>query len=87
MQFKVTIFINSPISGTEVTVGKAATLFLGDLVLLLSWLLFHLPESSPGIVGRTLTALLALLGPQVLPLTPSAGTKKCDDNFNDRDKF
>jgi len=63
-----------PSSGTEVTVGTDDGGFRGDFSSDGADLLQRLCPASSTMLGRTLTGPPPLLGPQVLPFTPSAGT-------------
>ena len=62
-----------PNSGTEVTVGTVA-LRIADFSSEGADLLHRLSPDSSTMFGRTRVWPAPLLGPQVLPFTPSAGT-------------
>ena len=65
----------SPSSGTDVTVGTVA-LRIADFSSEGADLLHRLSPDSSTMFGRTRVWPAPLLGPQVLPFTPSAGTNK-----------
>ena len=69
------IYINEPDSGTEVTLGTTESVLGGFSKEEADLEKRFWPDSST-ILGLTFALPPAVLGPQVLPLTPSAGTAK-----------
>ena len=78
---------NLPISGTLVTEGIPG-LVLGDFskleadLLHLSSGILGLDFGTPALLPKLLNTCPPLLGPQVLPFTPSVGTKKGRKSFD-----